>query len=316
MKINQNKIGLVHLGEKEKSGLQILEKLHQYNFNVIEWVITSDSNSISNLDEVSIIVVNIGKTNFDYERFLLSLYKNNNRIIINEAKVSNQLSGITRLSWERHLLNKIDSSYNVLPVYTKTNKIEKVNLNKFSVKQVWILAASIGGPEAIQKFLNGFTGKEPVLFIILQHIDKEFLDGMAKQLNHTCQFDIRLPLSGEPIKKAKCLIYPVDEHVSFRNDGKIELLPISKESKYSPCIDDCCKKLSHNLENLNMAVFSGMSTDGINAATYIKKNGGDVITQTEDSCVISSIISGVKKVVDIDFEGTPEELAKYVINKF
>ena len=315
MKINLNKIGLVHLGEKEKSGLQILEKLLQYNFNVEEWIIVNDSDNVEDITDINIIVVNIGKTKFNYESFLLSLYENHKKIIINEASVSNNLTGVKRLSWERHLLNKIDSSFNVMPVYSKDDNFKKLNLNEYSVKQVWILAASIGGPEAIQRFLNCFTGKEPILFIILQHIDKAFLEGMAKQLNQACKFDVRLPISGEPIKTSKCLIYPVDEHINFRSDGKLELLPINKESKYSPCIDDCSKILSDNIENLNMAVFSGMSTDGIMASTIIKKNGGEIITQTEDSCVLSSIISGVKKLVDIDIEGTPEELANYIINK-
>ncbi len=305
------------MGKKEKSGIQISEKLQQYDFQVSEWIVSCEDEEIKGLDKVDTLIVNIGLTKFDYGPFLLSLGDRDKKIIINEASVSNKLSGLRRLSWERHLLNKIDSSFNVLPEYTNSinPKKDKVNLEEFGVKQVWILAASIGGPEAIQDFLNSFTGKEPVLFIILQHINKEFLDGMAKQLSQNCHFDIKVPFSGESIKSTKCIIYPVDEYLEFNNKGIIELLPVSKESKYTPCIDDCSKLLSENLENLNMAIYSGMSTDGIKAATYIHDNGGEVITQAEESCVLSSIITGIKKVIDIEFEGSPEEMAKYIMNK-
>ena len=318
MKKNQNnRIGLIHLGKKERSGVQISEKLQQFDFKVSEWVVTKEDEEINGLDEADVIIVNIGITKFDYESFLLWLSEKEKKFIINEASVANKLSGIKRLSWERHLLNKIDSSFNVLPDYTKGQKSElkKVNLEKFGIQQVWILAASIGGPEAIQRFLTSFTGKEQILFIILQHIDKEFLDGMAKQLSQNCQFEIKLPFSGESIQASKCILYPVDEYMQFNEKGVLELLPVSKESKFTPCIDDCSKILSENLENLNIAIFSGMSSDGIGAASYIQENGGEVITQSEESCVLSSIINGIKKIVDVDFEGSPEELAKYIINK-
>lgn len=318
MKNNQNShIGLIHLGKKEKSGIQISEKLKQFNFQISEWVVSSGDEEIRGLDEVETVIVNIGLTKFDYAPFLLFLGDKDKKIIINEASASNKISGVRRLSWERHLLNKIDSSFNVLPDYMdgRNTKKEKVNLQKFGVKQLWILAASIGGPEAIQDFLSRFTGNEPVLFIILQHINKEFLDGMAKQLTQNCNFDVKLPFSGESIKSTKCIIYPVDEYLEFNKKGGIELLPVTQESKYTPCIDDCSTLLSMNLENLNMAIFSGMSTDGIKAATFVLENGGEVITQTEESCVLSSIIAGVKKVIDIKFEGRPKEMAEYIINK-
>ena len=81
---------------------------------------------------------------------------------------------------------------------------------------------------------------------------------------------------------------------------------------FSPCIDECCKRLADNIQDLNIAVFSGMSTDGIVGALTIKEKGGKVITQSEESCVLSSIIQGVKKKTAVDFSGNPIELAAYI----
>jgi chemotaxis response regulator CheB len=58
-----------------------------------------------------------------------------------------------------------------------------------------------------------------------------------------------------------------------------------------------------------------MSNDGIAAAKIIKDSGGKIITQLESSCVLSSIVAGVKEKISINFEGTPKEMAQYIINK-
>jgi chemosensory pili system protein ChpB (putative protein-glutamate methylesterase) len=314
LKKNRASVGLIHIGEKEKSGLQILEKLKQHQFLVTEWNIIDSSYELIGIDDVDSIVVNIGRTNYDYDDFLDSLFEKNIKIIINEADLTNELSGVKRQSWERHLLNKLDSSFKVLPtIMEEQNNKESVDLNKFGIQQVWILAASIGGPEAIQEFLSTFKGQEKVLFILIQHIDKEFLQKMTDQLNNNSQLKVEIPVSGMKVGPSCCLICPTDEFLRINENGILEFEVIHNEYAFSPCIDACSKSFTANIENVNMAIFSGMSTDGIEAAKLVKKNNNKVITQNEESCVLSTIISGVKESINIDFDGTPTELAHYII---
>lgn len=309
-------IGLIHIGKREKSGLQIFEKLKQNNFTVKEWDVHDGNDSLNGLDEVSAIIVNVGVTNFEYDVLLGNIFEKDIKIIINEASLTNQLSGVKRQSWERHLLNKIDSSFSVIPRGNNKRAAldHAIDFKKFGIDEVWVLAASIGGPEAIQSFLSEFKGNENILFIIVQHIDKEFLDNMAQQFNLCCDFVVEVPVSGMKIVTSKCIINPTDEYINFDEQGLLELDAINEVFPFSPCIDECCKRLVKNIKNLNMAIFSGMSTDGIEAAKTVKNAGNKVITQKESSCVLSTIIAGVKKEIEINFEGTPAEMAKYIIN--
>ena len=314
-KINNISIGLVHIGKREKSGLQILEKLKQHNYSVKQWDVLDGTDNLNQLENVDVIVVNIGLVVFEYDDLLIKLFDTDIKIIINEAALSNKLSGMKRVSWERHLLNKIDPTFSILPnsseVNTKSCKI--VDLNNFGIKSVWILAASIGGPEAIQKFLAEFDGTEPVLFILIQHMDKEFLPMMAQQFNKSSQFDVEIPISGMKILPSSCLIHPTDENIKITTKGLLELEVIHDVYGYTPCIDECCKYLLSSIKYLNMAIFSGMSKDGVAAAKMIKKFGNQVITQNESSCVLSTIIEGAKKIITVDFDGTPQEMARYII---
>ena len=314
---DNKRIGLIHIGKREKSGLQILEKLKQYDFVVKEWDVLSGTDRLVGLEKVNVIVVNIGLTSFEYDDLLGNLFDKNARIIINEAALTNKLTGFERQSWERHLLNKIDSTFSVLPsnVNTSENSDKAIDFSKFGIKEVWLLAASIGGPDAIQKFLSSFAGDEKILFIIIQHIDKEFVPMMAQQLDQNCNLKVKIPISGMKIKASLCIINPTDEYIQFDQTGTLGLQVINEVFSFSPCIDECCRKLLKNIKGLNMAVFSGMSTDGIKAASIIKAAGNKVITQSESSCVLSTIVTGVKKLIEVEFEGTPEQMAQYVIQK-
>ncbi len=307
-------VGIIHLGKREKSGSQILEKLKQYGFEVREWDIVDSNDSIVGIEKVDVVIINIGNAIFDYDFILDKIFDLDLTVIINEALYSNKLVGNNRQSWERHLLHKVDSTFSVLPKFSKTdfNKNKLIDLTHFGIDQVWLLAASIGGPEAIQAFLSQFNGDEKILFIIIQHMDKEFVPMMQSQFSSRSHFDIEIPLSGMKIEEVKCLIHPVDEFISFSN-GSLDLEAMNEVFAYTPCIDECTKNLVNKIKNINIAVFSGMSSDGVRAAELVKEKGNKVITQTEDSCVLSSIISGVKNRLTVDFDGMPTDMADYII---
>ena len=307
-------VGIVHLGKREKSGSQILEKLKQYDFDVCEWDLLDSNDNLKGIENVDVIIVNIGNVLFDYDSILDRIFDLDLTVIINEALYSNKLIGNSRQSWERHLLHKVDSTFSVMPKITKTGYTKNMltDLCEYGIEQVWILAASIGGPEAIQAFLSEFKGDEKILFIIIQHMDKEFVPMMQKQFSMSSNLKVEIPLSGMKIKDVHCLIHPVDEFISFQNDA-INLESMNKVFAYTPCIDECTRNLVNKIKNINIAVFSGMSSDGVRAAELVKEKGNKVITQTEDSCVLSSIISGVKDKLTIDFDGMPNEMADYII---
>lgn len=308
-------MAIVHIGKREKSGLQILEKLKQHDFPISQWDIIDSDIKFIDLQDVDVIVVNIGLVEFEYDDLLSKLFDSDIKIIINEAILTNELSGVKRQSWERHLLNKIDSTFSILPETSRASilKRKKVNFISKNIQETWVLAASIGGPEAISEFLSVFSDETKYLFIIVQHIDKEFLSMLAQKLNSTSKIPVKVPVSGMKIKKSICIIYPTDEHLEFNENGILELVAMNETYNFTPCIDKACKMMANNLAELNIAVFSGMSTDGVIGAYTIRENGGKVITQSESSCVLSSIVEGVKKNLEIDFSGTPTEMATFIV---
>jgi hypothetical protein len=309
-------IALVHLGKREKSGLKIFEKLQQYSYAVTEFDVVDELEEFTyTINNFKAVVVNIGSVNFEYDNFLADLFEKDFKVIINEASLTNDLSGLNRASWERHLLNKIDSKFSLFPNTDKSNNSSNtpLDLSIFGIKSVWILAASIGGPQAIKEFLSGLKVNQEILFIVIQHMDKEFVPNLVQQLNEVSSLIVKFPISGMALTPS-VLIYPTDESMTINDQGRIELKVMNEEPAFVPCIDLAVEKLVKTLKNINIAVFSGMCTDGIKAANLVKLNGGKVILQSEESCVLSTIISGIKQNMNADLEASPKELANYVMN--
>ena len=310
MLVNET-IGLVHFGLPQPSVMFLAKQLSRAGYEVLNLepseVMAQDVSQLT-------VVVNIEQDGDEVADLLGYLADQGSQIIINDTAISNQLVGWNKNRWVRHLLHKIDANNDILP---KSEQIEKtgnecVNLPGLGIKKVWLLAASIGGPESLIKFLKSFDGSEPYFFVIVQHMDSEFVHMMVNQLNKNGQIPVQLPQVGEVIKPGHAVLVPVDESLVIESDGCVAVKDYNPDRMSTPCIDDVCYDMLDNLKQLNMAIFSGMATDGVKGAVNVHENGGIVITQSEESCVVSAIAEEVRKKNYSQFDGDPEAMAKYI----
>ncbi|WP_154222203.1 chemotaxis protein CheB [Marinicella rhabdoformis] len=308
-----DKVGLVHFGLQQPSVMFLAKQLERAGYDVIN--LEPADVLAQEVDDIK-LVVNIHSNQNDDEvgQLLDYLAENDADIIINDTLISNELVGWNKNRWIRHLLHKIDSKNNILPESRTSDTVDEkqLNLNALGIKKIWILAASIGGPESLVRFLKSFDGSEPLLFVIVQHMDSEFVHMMENQLNKNGQIPVQVPQIGEMIKPGHAILMPVDESLVIESDGTIGVKDFNPNRLTTPCIDDACMDMIDQLKQLNMAVFSGMASDGVKGAINIHENGGIVITQSEESCVVSAIAEEVRQKNYSQFDGDPEAMAKYI----
>ncbi len=312
MSVNET-VGLVHFGMPQPSVMFLAKQLERAGYQVLNL----EPTEVLAQEEVNgTYVVNVNAHHDDdlVDQLLDFLAEHDAEIIINDTLISNELVGWNKNRWIRHILYKIDASHGILPAEELTDSANKglINLTELGIKKVWLLAASIGGPEALIKFLKAFDGTEPVFFVIVQHMDSEFVHMMVNQLNKNGQIPVQLPQLGDPIKPGHAVLVPVDESLVIQADGMMAVKDFNPNRLSTPCIDDVCMDMIDQLKQLNMAIFSGMATDGVKGATNIHDNGGVVITQSEESCVVSAIAEEVRKKNYSQFDGDPEAMAKYI----
>ena len=187
----------------------------------------------------------------------------------------------------------------------------KSKAEKSIARYVWVLGASLGGPEAVKRFLKTLPQDIPAAFIIAQHLGANFVGLLAEQLNRCTALNVLAPREGYVFHEGDVLIAPVGERITINPIGNIELEGVRDEFKYSPSIDMVISDMAERYgSKAGAIIFSGMGDDGKQGCAKLLDKGGQVWLQSSESCVISSMPDNVKRACDIHYIGNPEQLAK------
>jgi len=182
------------------------------------------------------------------------------------------------------------------------------------VQRVFVLGASIGGPEAVRDFLGALPARFPVLFVLAQHMGEEFLELMAAQLAKAIKLSVRKPTHGERVAHGEVLIVPTTHRLQVDGEGVVTLAHLREKSQYSPSIDQVLHDVADQFGTAAGAiVFSGMAHDAIEGSEYLKSKGGTVWVQDPETCVVSSMVDGARAAGVVDFSGSPQQLAAKMI---
>lgn len=243
-------------------------------------------------------------------------------IIINDVSALTLNEPKSSLKWNKNLLQKIaeitgrnnwDGDYSDVKLKNSSTSVE-LNKNELA-KNVWVLGASLGGPDALKSFLSSIPKNLPVAFIIAQHLGDNFVSLLAEQLDRYTEFKVFVPKDGHVVRHHEVLVTPTDEYLVINSIGAVELKKVTEKTRYSPCINTVIKDVAQRYKgNAGAIIFSGMCDDGVEGCEVLAEKGGQVWVQNPDSCVISAMSESVAKKVAVNFSGTPEMLAKQLVS--
>jgi chemotaxis response regulator CheB len=187
---------------------------------------------------------------------------------------------------------------------------EAVESSQEKAEVIWVLGASIGGPDAVKRFLMSLSGNIPAGFILAQHIGSGFVSLLVEQLGRVTNINVMCAEEGRVISSNQLVVVPVEKKLGFYDDGRIKLTESDTHSIYSPSIDDVMTEVAgHYGQNARAIVFSGMGNDGLRGAQAISGQGGVIWAQDADSCVISTMADTVREAGLVSETATPENLA-------
>lgn len=182
------------------------------------------------------------------------------------------------------------------------------------VRRVWVLGASIGGPESVREFLAGLPRDYPALFLLAQHLGHEFVDLMARQLAKATALTVRLPTHGERIGHGEIAVVPATHRLQVDPEGIVVLERDTARGEYSPSIDRVLHDVADRFGPAAGAIiFSGMSEDAVEGCRYLAEKGGRVYAQDPETCVVSAMVDGVRETGVVGFVGSPRELAEQLL---
>lgn len=179
---------------------------------------------------------------------------------------------------------------------------------------ICVLGASIGGPDAVKKFLATLPGEMPIAFLLAQHIGSGFDHRLATQLDRATGMLVRMAADGDTPSPGEVLVVPTGGRMEIDEQGRIRMTDAPWSGPYNPTINDVMVEVAkHYGSDSGAILFSGMGNDGAMGSVAIQEAGGYVWAQDEDSCVISSIPDSARRMGVVSYSGAPGELAQRLL---
>ncbi len=194
-------------------------------------------------------------------------------------------------------------------------EVSQVSASSSQLTPCWVIGASLGGPAAVKRFIQKLPAEINASFIVVQHIDENFLPVLADILSTSSAFDVKVANGSNPITPGKIYLAPLKGKLIFLQDGSMLVDRSQKWSEpYSPCIDDVIESLAAVYGELSGAIiFSGMGEDGLNGAKKMHLKKGKVWAQSTDTCANASMPEAVINEGLSSVVGSPEDLADELV---
>lgn len=172
-----------------------------------------------------------------------------------------------------------------------------------------VIGASTGGPPALQTIFSAIREPLPVAFAIAQHMPPGFTRAFAERLNKYSALTISEAVDGDLLLPGRVVVAPGGKNLLFdRNaqDVRIRVVNPPAEQRYVPSVDVLFSSAAHVFADKTVAVvLTGMGNDGQQGVKAIKKAGGTVLAEAEETSVVfgmprEAIASGcVDKIVPL-----------------
>lgn len=162
-----------------------------------------------------------------------------------------------------------------------------------AVPRAAALAASTGGPQALQRILAALPGDFPIPVIVVQHIARGFAKGLAEWLDTGSRVRVKLAEHGERMSAGTVYVSPDDRHVGFASPERLAVLDTAPIGGFRPSANHLFASMARHLRAEGAAVIlTGMGQDGVAGLKELHETGGYVIAQDR----VTSVVYGMPRV--------------------
>ncbi len=163
-----------------------------------------------------------------------------------------------------------------------------------------VIGTSTGGPQALRLIIPQLPADFPVPIAIVLHMPVGYTEMYAQKLNEISQLEVVEARDGEELLPGKVLVakagrhFKVDRLSSGRIVAQLDVNP--SNTLHIPSVDvlfQSAAELYH--ERVLGVIMTGMGADGKQGSAWIKSQGGTILTESEDSCVVYGMPRSVEE---------------------
>ncbi|MEH6557826.1 MAG: chemotaxis protein CheB [Oceanicoccus sp.] len=216
--------------------------------------------------------------------------------------------------WQRRLMDKIDVIVSSTSHCSELGSRVSIGPNR-PIEQVWVLVASLGGPEAVKLFLNALPPL-PLALVYGQHIETNFEGVLAEALGSGHNYALKIPRHEQKLALGEIVVVPVDNQLRFLANGSVIATGDQWEGDYQPALDQIIVDLARIYrERLGVIVFSGMCNDSEIGCRVAKASGATIWAQSPESCICPNMPAAAISSGCVSYQGSPGELAAALAKK-
>jgi two-component system chemotaxis response regulator CheB len=178
---------------------------------------------------------------------------------------------------------------------------------RVATPQLLAVAASTGGPVAVQKLLRGLGPGFPLPVLLVQHIARGFVAPLVEWLGTTVPLPLRIAKGDEPLRRGVVYLAAEGHHLLSAPGARLALRPQRADDRFCPSADELFASVAQTLGPEGIGVIlTGMGDDGARGLRTLRDAGSHTIGQDRASCVVygmphaAALAGGVAQVEPLE----------------
>jgi two-component system chemotaxis response regulator CheB len=219
------------------------------------------------------------------------------------------------------LVDKVKAASRAPMVPTATRNASHAAMPAFTARDlkfdIVVLGISTGGPQALRKLIPQFPADFPIPIAMVLHMPAGYTKLYAEKLDELSQLTVKEAREGDVLRPGLVLLAQAGRHLTLRRApgghviAQLSMQPF--DSLHRPAADvlfQSAAELYH--ERVLGVIMTGMGNDGTQGAAWIKAQGGFVLTEAEESCVIYGMPRAVVESGSSDLAVPLHSMAKAI----
>ena len=217
-------------------------------------------------------------------------------VLFDDAEVAARRDGWEAARWARHLAAKLQGPRNVLPAPPAGSAPDRdfeQEMQDLSMEMAAmhplppavqgsalaqpdgavVVAAGIGGPDAVRQLLGGLPAAFPRALLLRQRIEGGQYDRLVRQMQRAAQMPVVLACAGEPLRRGHVYVVPDDVDVGEAPAG-LHFVEASGEPRFAPLRPG----------DSAMLLLSGAPPALVDLALAMRMAGGLALGQSAENC--------------------------------
>jgi len=206
----------------------------------------------------------------------------------------------------------------VRPVEAPGTRGRFLRLSPGNKPRILVVAASTGGPRALQEILPALPARLSVPVVVVQHMPEGFTASFAARMNDLSALAVVEGDDGLPLRPGLAVVARGGRHLVIEEGGKYGVCRLSDappENSVRPAADPLFRSAAKVFGGAVVgAILTGMGKDGTEGARVLRAQGATIISEAPETCVVYGMPRVVFEAGLVDRQVPLYEMARALVN--